>query len=217
MDMTRKSFSAALIAILALAVVAAAVIWRTGSDEPTPHRASASAVAPTTASTSPAPVAAAAAPAAPAPAVPAAAAPAPTTSPPPPVLPDGQHPVYLTDVDVAGWTVEVDLLQHLATPEEREAYYAAHPEEEEEEYYESPFRNDSNRLRRLPVLADITVGVVQQVGVPECGGPYFMDFAVFSENVRSRSYGTGRLGPNPFWITVHDGTITGLQEVGCAG
>jgi hypothetical protein len=215
MDMTRRSFSAALIAILALAVVAAAVIWRTGSDEPTPHRVGASAAAPTTASTSPAPVAAAAAPAAPAPAVPAAVAPAPTT--PPPVLPDGRHAVYVTDVDVAGSTIEVDLLQYLATPEEREAYYAAHPEEEEEEYYESPFRNDSNRLRRLPVLADITVGVVQQVGVPECGGPYFMDFAVFSENVRSRSYGTGRLGPNPFWLTVHDGTVTALDEVGCAG
>jgi hypothetical protein len=215
MDMTRRSFSAALIAILTLAVVAAAVIWRTGSDEPTPHRASAS--APTPAPTSPAPVAAPAAPAAPAPAVAAAAAPPAPAPAPEPVLPDGRHPVYLTDVDVAGSTVQVDLLQYLATPEDREAYYAAHPEEEEEEYYESPFRNDSHRLRRLPVMHDITVGVVQQVGVPECGGPYFMDFAAFSENVRSRSYGTEILGPNPFWLTVHDGTVTALDEVGCAG
>jgi hypothetical protein len=208
MHTTSRTFAAALIAIVALAAIGA-FLWPFGDDHPTPDRASRSA-APTTSETSAVPVA----PAAPA-ARPAAVAPAPRPAKPRPVLVDGRHAVYLTDVDVHGSTVEFDLLQYLATPEEREAYEQAHPEDADE-YYESPFRNDNSRLRRLPVMRDITV-LVQQSGNLGCDGEHLMDFAAFSDNIRGRSHALGRLGGNPFWLTVHDGTVTALDETPCAG
>jgi hypothetical protein len=216
MHTTSRTFAAALIAIVALAAIGA-FLWPFGDDHPTPDRASRSA-APTTSEPSAVPVApaapAAGGSAAPA-ARPAVVSPAPQPAKPRPVLADGRHAVYLTDVDVHGSTVEFDLLQYLATPEEREAYEHAHPEEEDE-YYESPFRNDNTRLRRLPVMRDITV-VVQQSGILGCDGEHLMDFAAFSDNIRPRSHQLGHLGSNPFWLTVHDGTVTALDETLCAG
>src|SRR5262245_9640967 len=45
---------------------------------------------------------------------------------PEPLLADGRHPVFLTDIDVDRQTVEFDLVQYL-TGAEQEAYEAAHP------------------------------------------------------------------------------------------
>lgn len=154
---------------------------------------------------------------APRPAAVAPARPAPRPAPLP-VLPDGRHPAYLTDVGVAGATVEFDLLRYLATDEEREAYEAAHPSEYGGDGDgESPFRNDNSRLRRLPVAPDLWA-VVQQSGAVGCDGPHTLDFAALAANLRARDPGIGRpLGSNPFWLTVRHGTVVALDEQPCAG
>jgi hypothetical protein len=222
MDTTTRSFGAprlarrgaALIAIVALATIGA-VVWPFGEGDSTPGHRSGSAAPPTSVA-SPASSTPAAGDPSTAPAQranPAAATPQPSTSPP--VLQDGRHPVYLTDIDVPGSTVEFDLLQYLATNEEREAYEHSHPHDGED-YSESPFRNDNPRLRRLPVMPDLAV-LVQQTGPEGCDGEHMMDFAAFSENLRGRSHEIGHLGTNPFWLVVHDGTVIGLHELPCAG
>jgi len=207
-------FGAALIAIVALVAIGA-VGWPSRESDPTPDHHSRSAAPPTSVA-SPASAAPAAAGPSTAPAsraVPVTPVPQPST--PRPVLQDGRHPVYLTDIDLPGSTVEFDLLQYLATDEEREAYEHSHPHEGEG-YPESPFRNDNPQLRLLPVMPDLAVAV-QQSGAEGCDGEHMMGFAAFSENLRGRSHETGHLGTNPFWLIVHDGTVVGLEELPCAG
>jgi hypothetical protein len=217
----------ALAAIVALVAIGA-VVWPSGEGDPSPGQRRGSGATPTSV----------AAPASAAPAAPAAggssaaaalgavpAAPVPPPPEPRPVLADGRHAVYVTDVDVPGSTVEVDLLQYLATDEEREAYEHSHPDDEEhyedgeeyEDYDEGPFRNDNPRLRRLPVMHDLAIVVRQTTEAEGCNGEYVLDFATLSENLRDRSYGIGHLGTNPFWLTVHDGIVVALDEVPCAG
>jgi hypothetical protein len=222
MDTTSRSlgaprlarWGAAIIAIVAVAIVAA-VVWPSGANDQASDHRSRPAVPPTSVATpaSPAPAAEGPSPA-PAPEeVPAAPASQPSIDRP--VLEDGRHPVYLTDIDVPGSTVEFDLLQTLHTDEEREAYAREHHEHGDPSHG-SPFRNENPRLRRLPVMPDIAV-LVQQTGPDGCDGEHMMDFAALSENLRGRSSEIGRLGTNPFWLVVHDGTVLELHEMPCAG
>jgi hypothetical protein len=201
---------AALAAIVALTAVGV-MVWPSGGSDPAPDHRGLAAASPTTV---PAPPTSAAAPVAAAPA-PAAVAPAPAPKPEP-VLQDGRHPVYLTDVDVPGSTVEFDLLRYLATDEEREAYEHSHPSEYGGDgYYESPFRNDNGRLRRLPVAHDVRI-VVQRSDGAMCDGRHSLDFAGLSENVRGLGV-PGHLGVNPFWLTVRHGAVVALDELPCMG
>ncbi len=213
----RRRRGAALAAIVALTAVGV-MVWPSGGSDRAPDDRGEAAASPTTVSAPPtsaaAPVAAAPAPTAAAPA-PVAAAPA-LAPTPEPVLQDGRHPVYLTDVDVPGSTVEFDLLRYLATDEEREAYEHSHPSEYGQDgYHESPFRNENPRLRRLPVAHDVRI-VVQRTDGATCDGPHSLDFAGLSENVRGLGV-PGHLGVNPFWLTVHHGDVVALDEVGCMG
>jgi hypothetical protein len=159
---------------------------------------------------------------APAPA-PAAATPIAATTPPAPapapepILPDGRHPVYLTQIDVAGSTVEFDLLQYLVG-DAAEAYEAAHPDEygEGDDYDESPLHNDNPRLRRLPVAADARVFV--QGREYTCGGPHTTTFAALADYLgRNTAPGSGHLGNQAFWLTVQDDIVVDVEEAPCAG
>ena len=186
-------------------------------DEPAPdpaatHHAAAPA---TTAAPAPTTAPAPASPPTSAPRAVAAAAPA-TLHPAKPkaVLPDGRHPVFLTDIDAAGSTVQFDLVQYLATDAERERYEAAHPTppgEESEGYDEGPIRNDNPRLRRMPV-APGAVATVQSTLRGQCAGaPATLGFAALAETVRARDdFGNG------FWLTVRNGAVVALDEMPCA-
>jgi hypothetical protein len=222
MDTTSRSFSAprlarrgaAAIAIGALAAIGM-VMWPSGESDPTPddHGGSASVPPSVAPPTSAAPTGGGLAAAPGRHADPAAPVAAPST--PLPVLEDGRHPVYLTDIDVPGSTVEFDLLQALATDAEREAYASSHAHDGDPSHG-SPFRNENPRLRRLPVMPDIAVAV-QQSGREGCDGRQLMDYATFAGNIRARSYDIGHMGTNPFWLTVHGGTVLALEEMPCAG
>jgi hypothetical protein len=136
------------------------------------------------------------------------------------LLADGRHPVFLTDIDVDGQTVEFDLLQYL-TGAEQEAYEAAHPTE-----YggcgcddAGPIHNDNPRLRRLPVAADLRV-FLQGSSSSSCDGPDTTTFAAFpgyfSNGDHDYEPDTGHLGFNAFWLTVDHDTVVDIEEMSCA-
>ena len=151
--------------------------------------------------------------AAPAPA-PAAATPHPTR--PRPVLPDGRHPAYLTDVDAAGGTLQFDLVQYLDSEAAEQAYAAAHPGVESVCGCDpGPIRNDSHRLRRLPVAAGLVV-TLEGRGAALCGYHRTVAYgALADELVRPVRPDHTRLTVNGFWLTVRGGTIVALDDMGC--
>ena len=140
---------------------------------------------------------------------------------PEPVLSDGRNPVFLTDIDVDGRTVEFDLLQYLTGAEE-EAYDAAHPTDYagcDCDGNEGPIHNDNPRLRRLPVAADMGV-VVQGSTQGSCDGPTTTTFAAlpgyFVNGDHDYEPDTGHLGYNAFWLTVDHDTVVDIEELSCA-
>jgi len=150
-------------------------------------------------------------------AAPATEAPATTAEPaitPPaadPVLVDGRHPVYLTGLDVAAGTVEFDLIQFLGGVEAEEAYHrdnpSAPPGGPPNDYY---VVNDNPRLRVLPVAEGAAITVLDWTGGFEPRTIGFVDLpAALADDVVPDDE---RLWPNPFWLTVEDGTVTAMEE-----
>jgi hypothetical protein len=127
-----------------------------------------------------------------------------------PVLEDGRHPVYLTDIDTAARTVEFDLIQFLRGDEATAAYIADHPDDPggpPNDYY---IVNDNPRLRRLSVAENIKVTVLDWEGGFK---PQVVAFA----NLRTKLAAdlvpdVDRIWPSPFWLTVNDDTVTAIEE-----
>jgi hypothetical protein len=163
---------------------------------------------------------------------PSTTTPAPTTSPAPsapaapepdpaPILADGRHPVFLTDIDVEGGTVEFDLVQIL-TPAEQEAYEADHPTEHAGCGCDDggPLHDDNPRLRRLPIATDVRV-FAQGTTPATCEGqPPLATFAALpgylSDGDRDYAPGTGHLGSTTWWLTVAHDTVVEMEEMPCA-
>jgi hypothetical protein len=129
-------------------------------------------------------------------------------------LPDGRHPVYLVDLDVAARTVTVDLIQFLTGAEADAAYRedTGDPDGAPNGYH---IRNVSPRLRTLPVTLDVAVTVVR-LGSPTGAGslPWSLDQLPehLAETPPPPEGPAGRLGWNPFWLTVRDGTVVAIDE-----
>jgi hypothetical protein len=187
---------------LAVAVlVVAAVTWALGT-----HSEQAAAPSPTTAPR--------ARPATTAPAAPAGHAPLSATVPAPtpaPILEDGRHPVFLTEVDAAGSTVQFDLVQYLTGDALRDY------EQEEREYdpdfetYDYYVLNESTRLRRLPVMPGLAVSVLRTPDSAFDEHPIaFTDLPGYVDDLPGAS--TGHLGGSVFWLTVRDDTVVAMEE-----
>jgi hypothetical protein len=139
-----------------------------------------------------------------------------TTSPPPTsvsterVLEDGRHPAYLTGIDVAGRSVEFDLIQFLTGDEATAAYDEAHPDDPGGPPNDYFIINDNPRLRRLPVADDVVVTVLDWDGGFQ---PFVVAFADLPAELAGRPVlDGGGLGVNPFWLTVDDDTVTAIEE-----
>lgn len=152
-----------------------------------------------------------AAPTSPDPGTPGSATPGPTAPPPTTgesVIEDGRHPVYLTAIDVAGRTVEFDLIQWLTGEEARDAWTAENPDMPGYPPNDYFVVNDNPRLRVLPVSSDVPVTVLEHGWDPASVTfedlPAFMAEDLFPED--------GFLWHNPFWLTVSDGTVTVIEE-----
>jgi hypothetical protein len=140
-----------------------------------------------------------------------AATTAPPTSPSvEPVLEDGRHPVYLTDIDSAARIVEFDLIQFLTGDEATAAYSEDHPDDPggpPNDYY---IVNDNPRLRRLPVAENVEVTVLDWEGGFQ---PQVIAFADLPARLAADLVpDDDRIWPNPFWLTVGDDTITAIEE-----
>jgi hypothetical protein len=144
-------------------------------------------------------------------------APEPEQAPEPePLMADGRHPVFLTDIDPDGGTVEFDLLQYL-TDAEQEAYEAAHPTE-----YAGcgcddggPIHNDNPRLRRLPVAPDTRV-FLRGSTMGDCHTTTLAALpGEFDNGDHDYEPDAGHLGFEAFWLTVDHDTVVDIEELNC--
>jgi hypothetical protein len=136
-----------------------------------------------------------------------------TTPPPPtaPVLEDGRHPVYLTALDTTARTVEFDLIQFLTGDEAVVAWDAAHPDQPGGPPNDYFIVDENPRLRVLPLADDVTVTVPSFEGAGLQAQP--IPFADLPARLAGNPMpGEGRLWPNPFWLTVENGTVTAMDE-----
>jgi len=128
------------------------------------------------------------------------------TSPPAkPVLEDGRHAVFLTDVDTVGRSVEFDLIQFLTGDAAVSAYHKDYPDQRggpPNNYY---IINDNPKLRRLPVADDVAVTVLDWTAGLQQKTVAFADLP-------ARGIPGNATTANPFWLTVVDGTVIAIEE-----
>ena len=184
---------AAVAAVVVLVVAGVALWWTQGdgehaSDSPTPSSTGPAATPSTTAATTTS-----------------------TPSPVEPVLEDGRHPVYLTGLDVEGRSVEFDLIRFLTGDEAFVAYQQEHPDFPEGMTGDYYIVNDNPRLRTLPVAGAVQVTVVENSESAADADTVAFEAlpAYVSTGPMPRDEG---MWPNPFWLTVSDGTIVAIEE-----
>jgi hypothetical protein len=127
-----------------------------------------------------------------------------------PVLAAGRHPVFFTDFDVAGSTVEFDLVQYL-TGDEARAYAEEHEDQWGDDYYDQYVVNENPRLRTLPVAGDVQITVLQTAD--STISPHPITFRELPGYVGpDQGFATPHLGSSVFWLTVRDATVVAIQE-----
>jgi hypothetical protein len=128
----------------------------------------------------------------------------PQTSPPAkPLLADGRHPVYLTDIDVAGRSVKFDLIQFLTGDEAIAVWRKDHPDGPDVSPNGYYIVNDNPQLRQLPVADNVAVTVLDWNANFQ---PLVVAFADLPAELAAR--GTyEHLG-----LTVDDGAVTAIEE-----
>jgi hypothetical protein len=200
---TRRRAAATLAGITLAALVVAGTQWRAdgGGPDPAPEREAAGArsVARPTAGQPAAAAAQQPAAAAQPPAREAAAAPS-------PVLEDGRHPVFLTGLDATARTLEFDLLQYLAEVPEHEPGPECGCDDDDH------LRNESSRLRTLPVAPDAAAYVQGGPGGPGWEHVAFADLPAHLGPAGGGPPEALRIDSSLFWLTVRDGTIVAIEE-----
>lgn len=130
-----------------------------------------------------------------------------------PVIEDGRHPVFLVELDVPGRSIAFDVIQFLTGDEAIAAYEEDVPEDPDvgppNDYW---IRNVSPRLRTLPIVADVTVTVIR-LGGPSGTEPVAWTLEELPAHLAAQTdVPDGRLGWNPFWLTVEDGVVVAIDE-----
>jgi hypothetical protein len=126
-------------------------------------------------------------------------------------LEDGRHASYLHGLDVDARTITVDVVQFLTGQAATEAYQQDNPDDPDgppNDYY---IVNANPRLRTLPVASDVEVRLVR---LHEGGGTDLTPGTWEELPTYLDAYPTedARLSWNPFWITVHSGEVTAMEE-----
>jgi hypothetical protein len=129
------------------------------------------------------------------------------------VLEDGRHPAYLTELDLSAMTVTFDVIQFLTGEEAAAAYAEDMPEDPDpgppNDYW---IRNESTRLRTLPLAPDATVTVVRLGEASGAEGvPWTLD-DLPDHLEEQASVPDDRLSWSPFWLTVEDGVVIAVEE-----
>jgi hypothetical protein len=115
-------------------------------------------------------------------------------------LDNGRHPVLLVQVDVAGRTVTVDLVQWFTG--EAAAKAAAEDGKESPPPNDYYVRNVNPRLRTLPLATDARLTLTRQTAGQGGSDPVQVDLARLTASGRKHL----------FWATVQGGRILRLEE-----
>ena len=136
---------------------------------------------------------------------PAAQAAPPSPATPDGALPDGRHPARITAVDPEGEQVTIDVVQFFFGDAATEAARADHATDvpPPNDYW---IRNVNPGLRSLPVASDaaVTVNILSSDETGDSQTTSIISLAKLA------SYGDVR--GSLFWITTHDGIVTGIGE-----
>jgi hypothetical protein len=129
-----------------------------------------------------------------------------------PILADGRHPVYLTDLDPSRRTVTFDLIQFLTGAEAAKVWAKAHPDEPDGPPNDYLIINDNRRLRTLPIAdtARVTVATDASGGIANVQIT-MAELPAHLARQRPES-ADGRLSYAPYWLTVRGGQVTGIDE-----
>jgi hypothetical protein len=123
---------------------------------------------------------------------------------PSPVLEDGRHPVFLTGLDATARTLEFDLLQYLAEVPEGAGCGCD----------DGHVRNDSFRLRTLPVAPDTAADVQGGPDEPSRLQVAFADLPTYLGPAGGGPVEALRIDSSLFWLTVRGGAIVAIEEEG---
>lgn len=131
-----------------------------------------------------------------------------------PILGDGRHPVYLTNLDLSRRIVTFDLIQFLTGAEAAEIWAMAHPDEPTGPPNDYLIINDNRRLRALPIDDTARVTVVNTTDAT--GGIASVKITVEdlpAHLARQRPETMdGWLSYTPYWLTVVNGQVTEVEE-----
>ncbi len=126
-------------------------------------------------------------------------------------LADGRHPVFLHDVDLAGRTLTVDVIQFLTGQDAVVAYQADHPDDPDgppNDYY---IVNVNPRLRTLPVAAEVEVSLVL-LHLGEGVELKPRSWATLLDDLAGGAPADGLVSASPFWLTLDHGVVVGIEE-----
>lgn len=128
----------------------------------------------------------------------------------PPVPEDGRHPVYLTGIDVGARSLAFDEIEFLVGEEAAAAHRADDPDAVEGPPNDYLIVNDQVEVIGMPVADQVEVTVVDWAGSLESQPIAFEDLpgALADDPATDDQW----LGPTPFWLTVADGTVTGIEQ-----
>jgi hypothetical protein len=118
-----------------------------------------------------------------------------------PVLEDGEHPAYLTEV--AGDHVVADVVQVFTDGDAVKAAVADGTSPADAKFLTTWVRNENSRLRTLPLAADLQVSLWGTCGEP--GNDRDAQLARLAANAKQR-------GTYYYLLTVHDGKVERIQE-----
>lgn len=126
------------------------------------------------------------------------------------MLADGRYPAFLTAIDVPGRTVTFDVIQWFSGAAAEEAYHQDHPEMESGPPNGFYIRNQSPRLRTLPVRWRLPVEVIwlapgagSEPTTFEALPAYFAGDAVTDDQY---------VWYDPFWLTVRGDRVESMTE-----
>lgn len=132
------------------------------------------------------------------------------TTPPPAttaVLEDGRYAAYVTGLDVAGRTLDVDVIQLLFGEPAQAAWERDHPDDPyglNNDYY---IINENPRLRILAVSPDAPITVLDAIR------PVSIGWGDLEAWFATNPYPTpDKLWQNPFWLNLRDGVIVEIEE-----
>lgn len=130
-----------------------------------------------------------------------------------PVLADGRHAVYLTEVDTAGGTVTFDLIEFLTGEAAQKEWKKQHPENPDGPDNDYMIVNENPKLRTLPVAEGAKGKVLSTLGGVDTETIGFSELpALLKKQGKEAEPTAPHISVLPFWLTVKDGSVAGFEE-----